>query len=338
MSERIYTSDRDPNAWTVRSALSNLSAENMENLSERELLIKYQDTLRQLNQKEKELHDTRELWSNIHTDKAVKKSLQESAARLASQINILDQKLRELQVTPILLNVIKREEAKYCEELKRTAEQRRAEEIAKAKEIAEQTERELMIRYQKTREEALRRKQREQAGANQVTLQVSNESVQKAIERGEKQAKQKQETRKQAPREKQDDKVLLFLFSHKKLFTILLIVSFVLLITCLIGEEICNDNMADAVYHYKIVFEKQHTAGCGMYTCEYCGGREAPLHEFRTSYGSASDFRYYKEAYDTSVTLEGFELIFITTTVFLLVACFINMAFYYKTKTKGLNK
>lgn len=169
---------RNPDAWTIRSALRNLSADDVETPAERDMLLKYQDTLRQLDQKRQELDDNRELWSNIHAgnDKnylAAKKCLDEEAKRIVSQADILERHLIDLQTDPHLEKVIEREKAKAKERWEQKAEQSRKEAEARAKESAEQTERELRERYQKSRQEALQRRAQTQQRQNQ---EIINES------------------------------------------------------------------------------------------------------------------------------------------------------------------
>jgi hypothetical protein len=174
---------RNPDAWSIRSALDNLSAEDIENLSERDILLKYQDTSRQLLQKQQELYDTQELLRNIHAGDDnnyladTKKGLQESASRIVSQVDALDRKLRYLQEDPILKNVIEREKAKARERWEQKAEQRREVDIARLKERAEQTERELRERYQRSRQEALLKREQAQQQQKQEQLKQTTEET-----------------------------------------------------------------------------------------------------------------------------------------------------------------
>lgn len=175
MSDRIYINYRNPDAWSVRSALANLSAEDLENVFEKDMLLKYQNTLRQYNQKVQEIDDTCELLGNIHAGndnnyRTVKKGLEKTISHLASQRDTLDRNLIDLQNDPILKNVIEREKAKAIEIAEQKAEQRREESRAKAKERAEQTERELRERYQKSRQEAIQRREELQAKLKQETI------------------------------------------------------------------------------------------------------------------------------------------------------------------------
>lgn len=155
---------RVTNGLKPRSLLKNASADDMQDILEKEMLLKYQDTLRQLDQKRQELDDNIELWSN---------GLDEEAKRIVSQADILERHLIDLQNDPILKRVIDREKAKVIEKREQEAEQRRKEAEARAKESAEQTERELRERYQKSRQEALQRRAQTQQQQNQ---EIINES------------------------------------------------------------------------------------------------------------------------------------------------------------------
>lgn len=179
MSDRIYINDRNPDAWSIRSALSKLSAEDIENPLERDILLKYQDALRQLNKKNQELYDTRELLRNIHAgdDKNyladTKKGLQESASTIASQIDTLDRQLIELQEDPLLKPVIDREKDKWHQR----EEQRSKEALARYREKAAETQRELMERYQKSRQEALLKREQTQQQQKQETIKETETPI-----------------------------------------------------------------------------------------------------------------------------------------------------------------
>ena len=158
MSDRIYINYRNPDAWSVQSALAGLSAEDIENLFERNMLLKYQDTLHQLNQKEQELYNTRHLLHSIYSDNdkknsAVQKGLQESATRIASQIDALDRILRDLQEDPILKPLIDREKDKW----RQREDQRGKEALERYREKALEDQRKLIDHYQKSRLQALQK-------------------------------------------------------------------------------------------------------------------------------------------------------------------------------------
>ena len=150
------------------------------------------------------------------------------------------------------------------------------------------------------------------------------------------QQSQKQEPQKQVQREKRDNKALLFLYSHRRFFTILLIVSFALLLVGSIGYEICNDNMEDASHHYDIAFQKQQTLGCGRWECKYCEGEETPVYSFRSSTGLAKHFRYYNDLSDNRDNFEIVGVISLVLSGILLVVFLLNRDFH--RKKKGLDK
>ena len=137
---------------------------------------------------------------------------------------------------------------------------------------------------------------------------------------------------------KKKSKIFSFLFSNRKIITILMIVGFVLSITCLIGYNICQDNMRDALYHYDIAFERQHTIGCGEWSCEYCEGKEiTPVGSYRNY--SPYVFGYYQEVSDTRANFELVGVLSFIFAVILLIVFFINMVFARKrAKTTGIDR
>lgn len=171
---------RATNGLKPRSLLENATVDDMQDVSEKDMLLKYQDTSRQLVQKQQELYDTHELLRNIHTgnDKnylSMQKELQESASRIVSQIDILDRNLIDLQSDPILKRVIDREKAKAIEKLEQERKQRHEETMARVRESAEQTERELRERYQKSRQEALQKRAQAEQQQKQEQLKKTYE-------------------------------------------------------------------------------------------------------------------------------------------------------------------
>lgn len=162
MSDRIYINYRNPNSFSHRSLLAKASIDDMQDMLEKDMLLKYQDTLQQLNQKQKELDNTHELLRNIYTGDGesylsdIQKSLQESASYLSASIESLDRKLIELQQDAVLRKVLEREKAKAYENEKKKGE----EAHERAKEKAEQAERDLIARYQESRQKHLQEKER----------------------------------------------------------------------------------------------------------------------------------------------------------------------------------
>ena len=110
---------------------------------------------------------------------------------------------------------------------------------------------------------------------------------------------------------------------HRKIILILLAVSFVLLIACLIGYNVCADNMRTAYNHYEMVFKRQHTAGCGEWDCQFCEGKEAPVGN--SSYGSPYRFAYYANMSDACTFFEGSGSVCLILTGALLVLLIINI-------------
>ena len=162
VNESTKHQERNTDDWSIRSALADLSSEEVENPIERDILLEYQDTLRQLKQKEQELYDTRELLRNIHAGNnenylAVKKGLYETGSRLTSQIDTFDRKLIDLQNDPGLKPVIDREYGKW----RQRVEQKYKEAIERYREKSAKTQRELMDRYQKSKQEAQQKREQE---------------------------------------------------------------------------------------------------------------------------------------------------------------------------------
>lgn len=166
-------SERDEYSVSNRSLLANASEEDMQSSDELEALAEYKKIVKQISEDQTKLYETRELLRQIHTAGNVdyismKKSLHESENRIAERINTNDQKLIDLESTPVLNNVLEREKKKAFER----SEQRGKEALAAYRERANQTQKELLQQYQNRIEE--RRRIREQA-------QVSKKPVQETI-------------------------------------------------------------------------------------------------------------------------------------------------------------
>ena len=172
---------------TNRELLANALESIEEYPSEEDILIKYKDTLLQLNQKVQELHDTQELWDNISagSDKnylTIKNQLQDEAFNIASQRDDLDRQLIELEQNPILQKIIERERLK---DLGEKASQRMKElkvkyEEHKAEKELEQME--LMNRYRETRQAAIQKRREAESQLKQESTPTASKEEPK-IER-----------------------------------------------------------------------------------------------------------------------------------------------------------
>ncbi len=167
MSDRMFYQERPTHGFSNRSLLSNASADDIQNIFEKDMLLKYQDILRQLIQKKKELHDIRELLLNIHAGVGqsslsdMKNDLQKSVDSILTSIASLDRKLIELEQDAVLQKVIEREKKlAYQREV-----QRGKEALERERARAYKTQRELMERYQASRQQAIQK--REQAKQQQ---------------------------------------------------------------------------------------------------------------------------------------------------------------------------
>lgn len=158
---------RETRGFSSRSLLANASIEDMQDTLEKDMLLKYQDVLQQLQQKMQELQDNCELLSNIYAgnDKyylSMKQDLQEAMTVIASQRDNLDRQLMELEQSPTLQKVIERERDKAFKRREAEAEQRRNEERERYRERIAETERELKARYQESRQKAMQKRKQEQ--------------------------------------------------------------------------------------------------------------------------------------------------------------------------------
>jgi flagellar biosynthesis GTPase FlhF len=161
-------SERYERGFSNRSLLADASVDDMQNILEKDLLIKYQDILNKICLNQVKLHDTHELLRGIHAGDSgvfsdIKNELQEQASNIASELNQLDRQLIELERNQSLQNIIEREKVKAEEQI-------RKEVLERYKEKAAETERELMARYQESRQKALQRRE-------QVQQQQKQESI-----------------------------------------------------------------------------------------------------------------------------------------------------------------
>lgn len=195
----VKCQDRATHSFSNRSLLDNASVDDIQDIFEKDMVIKYQDTLRRLHQKQQELYDTQELLRNMYAGNdenylAMRKDLEESASRIASQRDTLDRQLTELEQNCTLQRVIERERELLRKALAEKAEMRRKEELERAKERAEQTERELMARYQESRQKATQRKAAAQALLKPEIVSESPKGESSELPPPQKQATPEQDT------------------------------------------------------------------------------------------------------------------------------------------------
>ena len=185
-------SDRGDYSWSNRWLLANALEEDMQSDEEIMLLAEYQKIVKQIEHDQERFHETRQLIGQIYSHGssnyyAMKKSLEESADRIADCINENDRKLINLEATTALQNVLAREKMKAFERM----EQRGKEALAAYRERETQKQIELMQQYQNRVEE--RRRIREQAQVSQEPIQVGKESVQETITKKEPHVKWKKD-------------------------------------------------------------------------------------------------------------------------------------------------
>lgn len=232
---------RPTRGFSKRSLLANASPEDIQDALEKDMVITYQNTLCKLRQKEQELDDTNELWSNIYAgnDKnylTMKKQLQDEASKIASQRDDLDRQLIELEKTPTLQKVIEREKEMLYNSLAEKAEQSRKEALDRAREQAAKTEQELMARYQESRKKAIQRRE-------EARSQLKQETVPEAP---------KEEQRTESPKENK----LMNIMTSKRIAAIIslllcitLYLSFLSAFTTKRDTYICYTTKTDDYYH-----------------------------------------------------------------------------------------
>ena len=152
-------SDRNPNSFSNRSLLAGALETAAQNDIEREKLKQYKEKIDLINSEEQKLSELRAQIKELSFKKGARdaeaiKSLQFEANQAANRINTYDKQLLNLESTKALKGVLEREKAMLRKRIEQKAEQRRKEDLTKAKERAAKTERELMNRYQESRQRA----------------------------------------------------------------------------------------------------------------------------------------------------------------------------------------
>lgn len=130
---------RSPKSVSSRCLLSRALEEDMQNDDERELLVEYHNLLKQVGAEQNKLSN----------------SEGKNTANIAKQIDKLDRKLLELENTPVLQNVLKREKEKT-----RQIESQRAKEwLAEYRRNAAAHYQEVIKKNEEARQEALKKRE-----------------------------------------------------------------------------------------------------------------------------------------------------------------------------------
>ena len=156
---QVLYQHRATNGMKPRTLLANALETTAQNDVERTKLKQYKEKIDLLNAEEQKLHDLREQIKELSFKKGQRdteaiKSLQFEANQAANRINTYDRQLLNLESTKALKGVLEREKEQARKRAEQKAEQRRKADIARVKERAAKTERELMNRYQESREKA----------------------------------------------------------------------------------------------------------------------------------------------------------------------------------------
>lgn len=174
----IRYQERATNDMKPRSLLANTSVEDTQNIVEKELLIKYQDTLKQIGLNQARLQEIHGVLRSIHAKDGVfsdiKKQLQEEASRIASELDRLERQLIELEKNPCLQNVIEREKLNLLRERAEATRRELMHRYQESKQIAEQrrkqTEQELMRHYEETRQKTTPKNEQANVQPKQETM------------------------------------------------------------------------------------------------------------------------------------------------------------------------
>ena len=152
--QAVY-SDRSTDSFSNRSLLANALESAAQNDIERRKLEEYKSKISLINSEEQKLRELREKIKELSFAKGPRdteaiKKLQFEANQAANRINTYDRQLLNLESTKALKGVLDREK----EQARKRAEQRSKESLARYKERAAKTQRELMTRYQESRNRA----------------------------------------------------------------------------------------------------------------------------------------------------------------------------------------
>ena len=155
---RFHTmdSDRDPNAVSNRSLLANALESVAQNDIERNKLKEYQGKIALIESEQAKLAETKAKIKELsfatgRRDTEAIKKLQFEANQSANRINTYDRQLLNLEATAALKGVLQREKQLAYKK----AEKEGKEALAKYREKAAKTQRELLTRYQESRQKGI---------------------------------------------------------------------------------------------------------------------------------------------------------------------------------------
>jgi hypothetical protein len=154
---RFHTdySDRATDSYSNRSLLAGALETAVQNDIEKQKLALYKQKIDLINSEEQKLRDLRAKIKELSFQKGPRdtealKKLQIEATQTANRINVYDRQLLNLESTKALKGVLEREKKLAYEK----AEQRGKEALEKQRESEAKTRRELMDRYQQSRQKA----------------------------------------------------------------------------------------------------------------------------------------------------------------------------------------
>ena len=152
----IRYSDRDTESVSNRSLLANAFESVAQNDIERNKIQEYKEKISHINAEERKLSELNEQIKELSFAKGPKdtkkiRDLQIEARKTANRINIYDSQLLRLEASKPLQNVLNREK----ETARKIAEQKGKEALAAYREKATKTQREMMARYQESRQKAV---------------------------------------------------------------------------------------------------------------------------------------------------------------------------------------
>jgi hypothetical protein len=111
-----------------------------------------------------------------------------------------------------------------------------------------------------------------------------------------------------------------FLQNYKKLFLVLITVSFILLLVFILIVAFLNNLLDDAVAHYQSTLKHLSGGytdfGCGSYSCRYCEGLKNKINTY-ANYAEPQSFRYYSDIYNKRSFFEGCASVFLILTILL---------------------
>lgn len=162
----VRDQERTTNAPEPRTLLINASVDDMQNIFEKDLLIKYQDTLKQISLNQVKLQEIHDVLRGIHAGGSgvfadIKNQLQEEANRIVSELELLGRQLIKLEKNPCLQNVIKRERLKFLRE-------KAADEMRK-----------LRTQYEESKQQAIQEREQANAQPNQETVSEAHKEAPK---------------------------------------------------------------------------------------------------------------------------------------------------------------